>query len=115
MILVDPNVLLRVADPVSSDCPVARNALKTLRRRGTRLVIAAQSLYEFWSVATRPAGRPPAGANGLGMSAASADQWLGYILRTVRLLPEHSDLSARWRSLVLDFNVLGARSHDARL
>jgi predicted nucleic acid-binding protein len=115
MILVDTNVLLRLGDPVSSDCRPARAATAALRQRGERLVIAAQSLYEFWSVATRPPGKPPQGVNGLGMSVSRADQWLGYVLRTFELLPDHPELTARWRDLVRTHNVVGAKSHDARL
>jgi predicted nucleic acid-binding protein len=115
MILVDTNVLLRLGDVVSSDCQPARAATMALRRRGERLAIAAQSLFEFWAVATRAPGKPPQGLNGLGMSVARADQWLGYVLRTFELLPDHPDLSVRWRNLVRTYNVIGAKSHDARL
>ncbi|HUO09755.1 MAG TPA: type II toxin-antitoxin system VapC family toxin [Phycisphaerae bacterium] len=115
MILVDTNVLLRIADPISSDCKPARASIKTLRHRGVELVIARQTIYEFWAVATRPAGKPPLGSNGLGMSANSADQWLSYALRAVKVLPDPADLPNRWRTIVRSFNVLGIKSHDARL
>jgi hypothetical protein len=35
-------------------------------------------LYEFWTVATRQAGPPPFGQNGLGMTCAQASQWLNF-------------------------------------
>jgi len=114
MILVDTNILLRMADPVSSDCQPSRRAVRLLRQRGKTLAIAPQALYEFWAVATRAAGAPPRGSNGLGMSANRADLWIGYVLRTFFLLPDHEDLPARWRVLVRTFNITGIKSHDAR-
>ena len=115
MILVDTNVLLRIADPVAADCLPARTANRALRARGRILVITPQNLYEFWAVATRPAGKPPHGPNGLGMSANRADQWLGYVLRTFALMPAPPDLHIRWRALVRTYNVTGIKAHDARL
>ena len=114
MILVDTNILLRLADPISADCAPARKAVQMLRQRGHVLAIAPQVLYEFWTVATRPAGKPPLGSNGLGMSANRADQWLGYVLRVFQLLPDHADLHVRWRALVRTFNITGVKAHDAR-
>jgi len=115
MILVDTNILVRVADPISTDCKATRLALKLLRGGGNLPVIARQSVYEFWAVATRPAGRPPMGSNGLGMSANRADQWLDYILRTLTIIDDPKDLMERWRNLVRNYNVTGMKSHDARL
>jgi hypothetical protein len=81
--LADP--LTRSRDPQSG---VARAALQTLRGRAERLIIVPQNLYEFWAVATRPPGRPPAGSNGLGMTTAQAGQWLRSFQRWFTLLQD---------------------------
>jgi predicted nucleic acid-binding protein len=114
MILLDTNILTRFADAGHPHSAVARNVVDTLRRRRERLVLVPQNLYEFWAVATRPTGHFPT-ANGLGMSAARTDQWIAYWLRIYALLPDPPDFTAHWRSLVHLFNVLGKKSHDARL
>jgi predicted nucleic acid-binding protein len=54
-ILVDTNILLRSVDQASAEHLVSVNALRTLNDRGDDLVICAQVVIEFWSVATRPA------------------------------------------------------------
>jgi predicted nucleic acid-binding protein len=115
MIAIDSNVLLRLADPASSDCLPARNATRVLRRAGQRLVIFPQNLYEFWSVATRPAGKPPAGSNGLGMTPVRADQWMDYLLRTFVLLLDAPELVVHWRTLLRASGVTGIKCHDVRL
>jgi predicted nucleic acid-binding protein len=114
LILLDTNILLRFIDGVNPDCKVSQAAVRALRRRGEILAIAPQNLYEFWAVATRATGNY-ANANGLGLSSNRADLWLGYWLRNYPLLDEPADLPARWRTIVRVFNVIGKKSHDARL
>jgi len=114
MILVDTNILLRIADAANADSPVARRAILRLHRAGRKLLMVPQNLYEFWAVATRPTGAFPS-ANGLGMSASRADLWVGYLHRNFELLPDKPDLHERWRQLVTIFGVVGRKSFDARL
>jgi predicted nucleic acid-binding protein len=66
MILLDTNVLARMTRSRDPQSGVARGAIQTLLGQGERLIVAPQNLYEFWAVATRPPGAPPAGHNGLG-------------------------------------------------
>ena len=66
-------------------------------------------------MATRRAGKPPHGSNGMGLSASRTDQWLTYWLRNYPLLNDPPDLPVHWRRVVRVFNVLGKKSHDARL
>lgn len=70
MILLDTNLLTRITRSRDPQSGLARAAIQTLLGRGERLIVAPQNLYEFWAVATRAPGPPPAGANGLGMTPA---------------------------------------------
>ena len=115
MILLDTNLLTRLTRSHDPQSGVARAAVQTLLRRGERLIVVPQNLYEFWAVATRPAGPPPAGRNGLGMTPAQAGQWLRFFRRRFVLLYDRDDLSSLWQALVETHGVTGFRSHDVRL
>jgi hypothetical protein len=65
--LVATNILTRLADPPHAMHQQAVDAVALLIQQGHKLHIVAQSLYEFWVVATRPAN-----VNGLGKTAAEA-------------------------------------------
>ena len=56
MILLDTNLLTRITRSHDPQSAVARAAIQTLLRRGERLIVVPQNLYEFWAVATRPPG-----------------------------------------------------------
>jgi len=68
MILLDTNLLTRMTRSHQPQAGMARAAIQTLLGRGELLVLVPQNLYEFWVVATRSPGAPPAGSNGLGMT-----------------------------------------------
>jgi len=110
MILVDSNLLLRLADQASPHRPVARQAILQLNRQNERLAVVPQNLYEFWVVATRPAGKP----NGLGMSPERVNLWLDYIQRRFLLLADAHAILPAWRELISTYKVTGYRAHDAR-
>jgi predicted nucleic acid-binding protein len=115
MILLDTNLLARVTDSTHPHCLSSRRAIHVLFARRERLSIVPQNLYEFWAVATRKPGPPPAGQNGLGMTSNQASQWLQFFQRRFALLPDFADLVDRWRSLVQTLGIKGFKSHDARL
>lgn len=115
MILLDTNVLTRMTRSHDPQSGVARAAIQTLLGRGERLIVVPQNLYEFWAVATRPPGPPPAGRNGLGMTPTQAGHWLRFFRRRFTLLPDRDDLSQLWQALVEAHGVRGFRSHDVRL
>jgi predicted nucleic acid-binding protein len=60
-VLVDTNVLVRVAHKTHPHTRLAETALQQLWNDGHDLRIVPQVLYEYWSVATRPIEQ-----NGLG-------------------------------------------------
>jgi len=65
--LLDTNILLRLANTVAPEHRAAKAAVARLLSGDDRPVVAAQVLFELWSVATRPIA-----ANGLGWSVARA-------------------------------------------
>ena len=60
-LLIDTNVLLRLADDRSPEHSVAEAAVENLLASNTRLFICVQVRVELWAVATRPES-----VNGLG-------------------------------------------------
>ena len=90
-------------------------AVQTLDRRGEPLIIVPQNLYEFWAVATRSKGPPPAGRNGLGMTPAQAGHWLRFFQRRFTLLPDREELTRLWQALVEAHGITGFRADDVRL
>jgi predicted nucleic acid-binding protein len=110
MILLDTNLLCRITSRRHPQCAAARSAMRILLKRGEKLAIVPQNLYEFWAVATRATA-----ANGLGLTTAQASQWLVFFQRRFTLLPDRDDLPGRWHELVKTLAITGFRSHDARL
>ena len=111
----------RHQSPHANDA-VARSAVgrstrgdSDLLQRRERLIVVPQNLYEFWAVATRRAGPPPTGRNGLGMTAVQAGHWLRFFRRRFTLLPDREERSTLWQELVERHVVMGIRAHDARL
>jgi predicted nucleic acid-binding protein len=74
-----------------------------------------QNLFEFWSVATRKKGRLPSGENGLGLTSTQTAQWIAFFRRRFKLLPDTTDLTDRWLTLVHSFGIRWTKSHDVRL
>jgi predicted nucleic acid-binding protein len=83
VILIDTNLLARLTDRAHPHCTVARGALQHLVSQRERIIIVPQCLYEFWAVATRKTGLPPAGQNGLGMSPDQASEVAGLLSAAV--------------------------------
>src|SRR5262245_30734373 len=115
MILLDTNLLGRITDSADPQCASARKSIHVLAARREQLVIVPQTLYEFWAVATRKRGRPPAGQNGLGMTCNQASLWIRFFQRRFALLPDHAELFDRWHALVKLRSIKGLKSYDVRL
>jgi predicted nucleic acid-binding protein len=115
VILLDTNLLVRIANSGDPQCAVSRTAIHRLLSQRERLIIVPQNLYEFWAVATRKPGAPPVGQNGLGMTPEQASQWVSLFQQRFIMLPDRDDLLARWHNLVKTQQIKGFRSHDARL
>jgi predicted nucleic acid-binding protein len=109
-VLLDSNILLRLAQPIHPLHPVAQAAVAALRARDARLCIVPQTLYEFWVVATRPLA-----VNGLGMTVSVSQAEVARLKRMFPLLPDLAGLFAEWERIVFSNQVSGRLAHDARL
>ncbi len=109
-ILLDTSILVRLADAGDPDNPVAAAAVLELSRRQDELVIVPQSIYEFWTVATRPAG-----VRGLGYPPAQTRTVVDGFTGMFSLLDESATLYEDWLELVTKHGVSGKEAHDARL
>ncbi|HEX6985231.1 MAG TPA: type II toxin-antitoxin system VapC family toxin [Planctomycetaceae bacterium] len=109
-LLVDTNILVRIADRSDAAHPTARRAVRKLFRQGDELVVTLQNFAEFWAVATRPKA-----VNGLGVPVALADKWLQRFERICTVLPDTPDVYREWRRLIVTYAVAGVQVHDARL
>ncbi len=108
-ILLDANVLLRLADPTSKSHAIAAMAVSKLRAQGDTLHLVPQSVYEFWAVATRPIAN-----NGLGLSVAECMRELVNVESSFSLLDDKPTLFIEWKAVVTAFGCHGKVSHDAR-
>jgi predicted nucleic acid-binding protein len=108
--LLDANILLRLADPASSQHELVSNALTELFAQGEELVVSAQAYAEFWAVATRPIT-----ANGLGYTPEYTYEFVNDFLGTYGFLPDRSDTFGFWHDLVKQYAVSGKPTHDAKL
>ena len=109
-VLLDTNIRLRSVEPLHAQHQVSTNAVSILRKNGHDLVLVPQVLYEFWSVATRPAEN-----NGLGMSTSEARHDIAAVKRLLRLLLDERAVYAEWEKLMTTLEVKGKKTHDARL
>lgn len=108
--LIDTNVLLRLAQKKHPMRPDARRALVTLRKQGEELCIIPQNIIEFWAVATRPVAN-----NGLGLIVDEAAREIKKLKRLFKLLPDTPAIFTEWEKLVIQHQVAGKPTHDARL
>ena len=108
--LIDTTVLVRLANSTDPRHAVAAWAVLELHRRGELLNLTPQVLVEFRSVATRPTS-----ANGLGLSAASAEVQAATFEARFPLLEETRDIFPAWKAVVGSLGVIGKQVHDARL
>lgn len=115
MILLDTNLLTRMTRSHDPQSGLARAAIRALLCRRERLIIVPQNLYEFWAVATRASGAPPAGRNGLGMTPVQAGHWLRFFQRRFTLLHDREELCSIWQVLVEAHGIAGYQAHDIRL
>lgn len=109
-VLVDTNLLIRIAEPDHPNNSIAAAAVNWFLARGEIAHLLPQNAYEFWVVATRPVAN-----NGLGMNTGTAAAKLEGLLRTLILLPDLPEIFPRWQRLVRDNDCKGKMAHDVRL
>lgn len=111
-ILLDTNVLARLAHDTSPQHAIARSSVDAWQKHGETLSIVPQNLYEFWVICTRPSGAPH---NGLGLTIAQAEIERSRALSLFTFLPDTSAVYNEWEGLVVGHQVKGRNAHDARL
>ena len=110
-VLLDTNVLLRLAQPHHRQYRAATGGVARARLAGEALSVTPQNIAEFWAVATRPVGA----ANGLGLTAAAAAAEIATIEQMFELAADDPEIYPIWKGLVVTHRVLGAQVYDARL
>lgn len=109
-ILVDTNVLARIAHKNHPHTPIADGAVRRLLSDGHELRVVPQVLYEYWSVATRPAEQ-----NGLGFSSEVVDGDIHRFKQIFAVLRDERGILEPWQALAASCRVQGKQAHDARL
>ena len=110
-VLIDTNVLVvRMSEPTHALHQTAIDAIQWLSNQSYELLIVPQSLYEFWSVATRSVA-----ANGLGKSTSYAESRVASLCGMFTLLRDERAIYETWLKLVADLAIPGVKSFDARL
>lgn len=109
-VLIDTNVLARLAQPGHRHCAVARQALEDLHRAKHDLFLVPQVLYELWVVGTRPAE-----LNGLGLSPKVMHTRMQELGVLFRLLRDERAIFSIWEQITLTRGICGKIAHDARL
>ncbi len=111
-VLLDTNVLARLAQSTSPQHSVARSAVDSLQKRGENLCIVPQVLYEFWVICTRPIGIPH---NGLGLTIDQVKIEISRAESLFTFLPDTPAVYTEWEKLVVLHQIKGKNAHDARL
>ncbi len=110
MILLDTNLLLRLARVTDPNFVTAKTSVDRLLSDGEVVCVVPQNVYEFWAVATRPVS-----ANGIGFSVSDCQAEVARIRQVFRLLPDRTTLFDQWEALVRAHACHGRVSFDARL
>lgn len=108
--LLDTNVLIYLVSIGAPEHAAATAAVGRILASGDKAVIAAQSVYEFWSVATRPIT-----ANGMGWTVERTRSTVETFLARFPILHEPPEVVGIWIELVAARGVKGKRVHDAHL
>ena len=109
-ILLDTNVLCRLAEVGHPHHVVAENAIAKLSDDQNELCLVPQVLYEYWVVVTRPVAE-----NGLGMPIADVNRAIDLWLEWFTLFRDERGVFSLWRDLVRQHDAKGKSAHDARL
>lgn len=108
--LLDTNVILRFCNPSDVQHDLATEAISYLLNQGDECFLTGQVLIELWVVATRPVE-----VNGLGWTTEKTKQIIDELLNRFPLLEESPQIFFTWLDLVTTNQVMGKRTHDARL
>jgi predicted nucleic acid-binding protein len=110
MILLDTNILIRLANRSDADYQATHAAISGCKKNGQQLGVVDQNLHEFWAAATRSVAK-----NGMGMTPARANSFLTVYLRIFVRIADPANLFVEWRALVNALGITGIQAYDARL
>jgi len=114
LFLLDANILIYVANPASPFFAQCKRATSVITQNGDTPCIVPQSLYEFWTVATRKPN-PQSALSGLGITPAQAYAEIVAIKRLFPLFPDNGRILPEWEILVTQHSVSGKNGHDVRV
>lgn len=109
-VLLDTNILVRMAQSGLPNQRIATEACANLQLRGDVPSLVPQVIYELWVVLTRPIT-----VNGLGLSSAQAEVEVVRLKSNFHFFSDTSDVFTEWERLVTSHKVTGKKAHDARL
>jgi len=109
-ILLDTNILGRIAQPDHQMHEVTVSAVESLLREGHDLRTVPQVIYEFWAIATRSAAD-----NGFGFSVTQAHAEIERLQQIFPPLRDERGILERWQRLVQTHAVQGKKTHDTRM
>lgn len=109
-VLLDTNIVARLAEPADKDHKTTVDALAALRTQAHEPCLVPQNLYEFWVVSTRPTAQ-----NGRGKTPDEVTSEFAFLKAHFTLLPDTPAVFPEWEALVTTYKVSGKPAHDARL
>ena len=109
-VLIDTNILGRLSQPNHSMHATVAGAVVSLQNAGHELRIVPRIIYEYWTVATRPAGQ-----NGFGLTIEETVAHLHDFKAIFSPMRDEQGILDRWERLVAAHRVQGKPTHDARL
>lgn len=109
-ILLDANILIRLAKPDDKQHETVVRALESLHKNQIERCIVPQCIYEFYVVATRPLEN-----NGLGWEPTKASNTISVFRERFSLIHDSAEVYLVWQDFMTQYQVRGKPSHDARL
>ena len=107
-VLLDTNLLVRLASGDDPNHAIARDAISTLRARGDEVFVVPQNIYEFWTAVTRQ-------QNGPRLEPSVAVERIETLLTDFVLLTDPPGLTQAFVQLMKRYEVRGTNAYDGRL
>lgn len=109
MILVDTNILCRLAQPTHKHHQAAKRAVNKLREQQI-FYVCTQSLYEYYFVLTKPLA-----SNGFGYSPEQAVKELQETQNIFSVIYESQKTYDAWRRLITEHKLKNRPIFDAKI
>ncbi len=108
--LLDTNIILRFSNPADTQHELVTNAVATLLMQAHECYLTPQVLIELWVIATRPTD-----VNGLGWSPKHTRNIIAQLIDRFPMAEESPQVFPAWLALVMENQIKGKRTHDARI